>query len=78
MTAQTTETKLELIQQDLTYIKTDIDELKRMQQEKFITRVEFESKFYPVKRIAYGIVGIFGTIIGALFLWALTTILGNR
>ncbi len=77
MVAQSTNTKLEVIQNDLGYVRRDVAELKRLQQNEYLTKDEFNAKFNPVKRIAYGIVGIFATIIGALLLWTITTILGG-
>jgi hypothetical protein len=71
---QSTETKLELIQQNVAYIREEVGDIKRMQETKYVTTDQFR----PVMRIAYGMVGIFATIIGALLVWAITTLVGRN
>lgn len=61
--AQSDETKLELISQDLGYIKRDLADIKQLQQHNYVSKDEFE----PVKKIVYGLVGLtLVAVVGAL------------
>lgn len=75
--AQTVNTKLELIQNDLTYLRNDVQEIKVLQKNEYITREEVENKLKPIRAIAYGVVALIGTIIGAIIVWAITKTLGS-
>lgn len=60
---QTDETKLAVISTDIAYIKSDVAEIRRMQQTNYVSHDEFE----PIKRIVYGLVGlILVAVVGAL------------
>lgn len=50
------------MQQDITYIKKAVDELKESQKQ-YITRTEF----WPVKSLVYGFVGL--VLMGMVGLW---------
>jgi len=54
------ETKIAILQNDVNYIKTKVDELNQKMDTMYITRIEFE----PIKRIAYGMVALI--LIGVL------------
>lgn len=48
------EPNLEVIANDIHYIKRDVAEIKANQQAHYVTKEEFE----PIKRIVYGLVGL--------------------
>jgi hypothetical protein len=50
----TPNTSLEVIQNDISYIKSDIKEIKDSVVTGYVTKDQFE----PVKRIVYGLVGL--------------------
>ena len=55
--------KLAVIQNDISYIKQEVSEIKNLITDKYVTLEMFE----PVRRIVYGIVGIvLMAVIGAL------------
>jgi hypothetical protein len=43
---------------DLTYIRKDVAEIKEKLEGSYITKMEFETKFDPVKKIVYGMVAV--------------------
>jgi len=45
---------LAVIQTDISYIKKEVDEIKNLVQEKYVTKEEF----IPIKNIVYGMVGL--------------------
>ncbi len=60
---QSDETKLAVIATDISYIKTDVADIKRNQSLNFVSKDEFE----PIKRIVYGVVGlILVAVVGAV------------
>ena len=55
--------KLAVIATDISYIKTDISEIKSLVQDQYVTKSEFD----PIKRIVYGLVGLTLTaVVGAI------------
>jgi len=59
----TDQVKLAVIQNDLSYIKKEIGEIKGLVQEQYVTKNEFE----PIKKIVYGMIGlILIAVVGAL------------
>ena len=55
--------QLAVIQNDITYIKQEVSEIKRLVQEHYVTKSEFE----PIKKIVYGLVSlILIAVVGAI------------
>lgn len=54
MVKQSDETRMALIQNDIGYIKKQVDAIDEKVSEHYVSRVEFE----PIRRIVYGLVGI--------------------
>lgn len=54
MTSSSENTKLAVIANDILYIKSDVADIKRMQQTNYVSKDEFE----PIKRLVYGVVAI--------------------
>jgi hypothetical protein len=46
--------KLAVIQNDISYIKKEVDDIKVLVSEQYVTKSEFE----PIKRIVYGMVSV--------------------
>ena len=61
------ETKVAVIANDTSYLKTEIAEIKEMLSSKFVSHDEFN----PVKRLVYGLVSI---ILGGVIIALLTTV----
>lgn len=58
-------TKLEVLQIDIGYIKTALDKIENIINEKYVTRIEFE----PIRNLVYGVVSlILMTVIGAILM----------
>lgn len=63
-----TETKLAVLQNDISYIKEKIRTVDDKVSNSYVTKEEFDAKFGPVQKIVYGLVGVillavFGAII---------------
>lgn len=59
----TDKVKLALIQQDLTYIKANVDDIKDKMENNYVTQEEFK----PIRNIVYGMVTLILTgVVGAL------------
>lgn len=57
------ETKIAVLQTDLTYLKDRVDEISDKLDEKFVTQVEFD----PIRKLVYGIVALILTaVVGAI------------
>jgi hypothetical protein len=61
-TLNTVANQQEIMQNDLTYIRADLSEIKKALQENYVTK----DQFIPVRRIAYGAV----TFVSAVFVTA--------
>jgi len=48
------EIALAVIQTDVSYIKKELDDIKELVKEKYVTKEEFE----PIKKIVYGLVSL--------------------
>ncbi len=55
---QSIETSLALINQKLGFIDNKVEGIDKKVTGEFLTKVEFEAKFLPVKLIAYGLVAL--------------------
>ena len=56
-------TQLAVLANDVGYIKETVQDIKRLVEDKYVTKSEFE----PIKRIVYGVVGlILVAVVGAL------------
>lgn len=63
MSSQSDETKLAVIQTDLTYIKEKLNAVDNKVSSHYVSKEEFE----PIKKIVYGLVGlILVAVVGAL------------
>lgn len=51
---------LKVLTNDMSYLRRDVAEIKETLKNDFITRIEFEAKFYPVQKITYGLVAVLG------------------
>jgi hypothetical protein len=61
------DTKIAVLQTDVSYIKKSVDELSDKLEEKYVTQDEFKAKLEPMGKIVYGIVAvILTTVVGAL------------
>jgi tetrahydromethanopterin S-methyltransferase subunit G len=57
------EVKIAVIQNDVDYLRTRVDEISDKLDDKFVTQVEFD----PIRKLVYGIVGlILVTVVGAI------------
>jgi tetrahydromethanopterin S-methyltransferase subunit G len=62
-TRETSETKIALIQQDISYMKDKLDNVDQKISTHYVSREEFE----PIKKIVYGMVGlVLVAVVGAL------------
>lgn len=62
-TRDTSDTKIALIQQDISYMKDKLDNVDLKISTHYVSREEFE----PIKKIVYGMVGlILVAVVGAL------------
>lgn len=62
-TRDTSETKIALIQQDISYMKDKLDNVDKKISIHYVSREEFE----PIKKIVYGMVGlVLVAVVGAL------------
>lgn len=62
-TRDSSDTKIALIQQDISYMKDKLDNVDQKISTHYVSRDEFE----PIKRIVYGMVGlILIAVVGAL------------
>lgn len=62
-TRETSDTKIALIQQDISYMKDKLDNVDQKISTHYVSREEFE----PIKKIVYGMVGlILIAVVGAL------------
>lgn len=62
-TRDTSQTKIALIQQDISYMKDKLDGVDQKISTHYVSREEFE----PIKKIVYGMVGLILTaVVGAL------------
>lgn len=60
---ETQSTKLAVIANDISYMKSDIHDIKSNVQQGYVTKDEFD----PIKKIVYGLVGlILIAVVGAL------------
>jgi hypothetical protein len=62
------ETRLAVMQNDITYIKGEVEDIKRLVIDGYITKAEFD----PIKKIVYGMVallltGVVGAILALIF-----------
>lgn len=69
------DTEIAIIANDVTYIKQEIEEIKKKLDAQYVTRLEFDSrcksiddKFSPGLKILYGIVTLVMTGVGAAIL----------
>jgi hypothetical protein len=54
---------LAVIQNDITYIKQEVDDIKKLVENKYVTKDEFD----PIKKVVYGMVGlILVAVVGAV------------
>ena len=59
--------ELAVIANDITYIKKEVSVISEKLEQDYVTRVEFNSKFDPIQKIIYGLVGLILTaVVGAL------------
>jgi hypothetical protein len=54
MSKSNSQVTLAVIQNDISYIKQEVHDIKVMVQEQYVTKAEFE----PIKKIVYGLVSI--------------------
>lgn len=63
MANQSDETKLAVIQTEVSYMKGDVAEIKKLLQTGYVTKEEHE----PIKKIVYGLVGLMlVSVVGAV------------
>ena len=60
-------TSISVMSNNVDYIKKDINEIKRAQQNNYVTKDEF----YPVKRAVYWMIGAMGAIAIAIIIFLL-------
>ena len=60
MTKDNSSTKLAVIANDISYIKTEVQDIKQKLEADYITKQEFE----PIKKIVYGIVSLILVAVG--------------
>lgn len=61
------ETTMKYVNEKLDNIEKKIDTISRRQEEEYITKEEFKTKFDPVKNIVYGLVStVLVTVLGAV------------
>ena len=61
---------IELVKQDISYIKKKVDDIESSMRKDYITRMEFDLEMTPLKKIVYGAVAFilvgFLAVLGAL------------
>lgn len=61
------DTKIAVIQTDLSYIKSKVDELSDKLESKYVTQDEFKAKVDPLGKLVYGVIGLILTaVVGGL------------
>jgi hypothetical protein len=69
--SKTQETIIALIDQKLNFISEKVDAIDKKVTGEFLTKVEFEAKFLPVKLIAFGLAAVLMTGVITIILYTI-------